>query len=563
MTVNYDSFQVNFPDEQTCMSAVAAMTYAREAMSYCRKWLNQGLPTAFAMELAAVTHVPQQQGEMAEMGSILGKEKGDAAKMEHMVSGPSRWGKHIPLPDSWSKVMDDSLSPRQQITKGLNRALTRSVTRARSLSRVLSQCLTLRPSGLKGVGMPGGHDGMLQPLQPAEGGPIAIAVYFSTPMGMAVARIKPEHLLAVAQDPSLNEVLAVPVQSSARKAFKTIDSSISNASESSTGSSTTSEPVTAAGSQQGVEFAFNQKVEDEIMLAKAESGFLSVLSHAGSSGSVNSNVTAMRVSHVQSVFAVVRIGVSKKKREAKAEILEDDTGGKGADVTRLKRTPAVAAAAAVAAADATAAVTATQPESGGSSLGSGSSKAAQGAAAVQSLPAAYRMPILAAIAALLLTQLLLQPGTTLLLLLLMAVALYVYQPSLFSRSAVASVVPRDESQTSDSATSDELRDQPNELSSVFATWKAPSGHEHDWELTILDAELVKQPSAYLQTQVCTHHSWHNTSVCVRTLLQRSSHSSDASCTLTGIDMHLHCLLSSSGSYSGFIMNAMHAVFTIF
>jgi hypothetical protein len=170
-----------FEDPEAARAAAGAIAYARAADADVSQWVSAGLPTCFALEFAGAAF------EWAAPG-------GDAAAA---ALGPGPWGGGVRLPAEWGSVLArEAAEPRAPIAPASSLSLCRAF------------------SGLPGSPLAAGAAG--GPASPrgaaaGAGGPAALAVTVATPLGLAVARVRLDHLVALQRDPTLCSALAVPL----------------------------------------------------------------------------------------------------------------------------------------------------------------------------------------------------------------------------------------------------------------------------------------------------------------------------------------------------------------
>ncbi len=189
----------NFQSDEDVAQTASTILFQRAQARACQHWLSKGLPAAFAVQLSHVNAVlaasghqgqhnapqqqslqqpwlqPQQQAQQQQRQQQEEGRQGEQLLPWHSVTpGQLQWGSVVPLPAAWD---------------GIIAAPARSA---------LQHCSCT----------PLGCEDMQGPL-PGVQGPKALEVRFSTPLGMAVARVTPKHVTAALQEAVWGQVRIV------------------------------------------------------------------------------------------------------------------------------------------------------------------------------------------------------------------------------------------------------------------------------------------------------------------------------------------------------------------
>jgi len=315
-----------FEEQETALAAAAAIGYARAAQADASRWLACGLPTNFAIELAgafydAASH-PVAPSLPASFGALspaaAARAAGCSSSGSTVALGPGPWGEIVELPGLWNEMLThtDPYAPLPDALQQLGSSsvfATAAAAAAAAAGSMQQQCasdaerrssrthsingyvreilIAPRRHSSGGGGCSSEAAAAIQAMRTA-GGPAALVVHFSTPLGLAVARIRPEHLMAVQRDEALFEVLAVPVAAAGGNASS---AAASSSALSSAQFSSGDAPAAAAAAAATPRPCFHHVVA-ELLQPKDASAC---------------DGNAVEVQHSQSMYAVLQIALEK------------------------------------------------------------------------------------------------------------------------------------------------------------------------------------------------------------------------------------------------------------
>ena len=205
-----DYFLVSFTDQEEAAAAAGAIVYAIATTRATAGYLYKGLPPAFALGLAGVAVDYRPSSCFYGSSSSSNKVHWPGVVPIH---GPAPWAVAVPLPSSWQAVLNKDM--QQLLQLGLPTGDTlRDSSEQRSLNRSavsLRRCHSLlKSAATANMNQCILREYLLQPKVLPKGSPEAVAVHLSTPMGVAVARVTPQHVEMAVAVPDCNVVLAVP-----------------------------------------------------------------------------------------------------------------------------------------------------------------------------------------------------------------------------------------------------------------------------------------------------------------------------------------------------------------
>jgi hypothetical protein len=266
-----------FDDAEAARAAAAAIAYARSADADAARWLASGLPTNFAIELAGAAFDAASHPAAPALPA-----PGAAASQSQAALGPAAWGAAaVPLPRAWGALLSRTEAAAAAVAAHAS-AQSRRVSRSHSLSGYVRDLLPPPAGAGRAPSLGGAAAPAAAPLHAAAGGPATLVVHVSTPLGLASARIRLEHLVALQHDEAMCEVLAAPAAAAAAAA---------------SGGAGAVAPAGSDGSALGVQPCFYHEVTALVKPRDAAA--------AAAPGG------AAEVRHAQSVYAVLRIALSK------------------------------------------------------------------------------------------------------------------------------------------------------------------------------------------------------------------------------------------------------------
>jgi hypothetical protein len=226
-----DSTTLLFDDQETARSAAAAIMYAHSVDADATRWVACGLPTCFSIELACAVFEGGASGGAAAGGGAAAAGpwglSAAAAAAPGAALGPGPWGGAVNLPAGWCEVLTHaadapppsppralsqtsfSLSPRQ--APGAPRRASLTISRSASALGHAADVVSRSATAGGFVGAAAAASPRAAAAAAAPRGPNSLAVYFSTPLGLAVAHVRAQHLVALQRDGRLDTVLAVPL----------------------------------------------------------------------------------------------------------------------------------------------------------------------------------------------------------------------------------------------------------------------------------------------------------------------------------------------------------------
>ncbi|KIY95829.1 hypothetical protein MNEG_12132 [Monoraphidium neglectum] len=277
-----DHCTITFDDAETARAAAGAIAYARGADADAARWLACGLPTSFSIELA---------GAAFEAPPRASTPPAPTPVPAAFALGPGPWGATVELPPVWCEHL--------------------SVAAAAGSETPLSRGASLAAAGRRTLSVPGAAPG--RPSLCGAGADAgscreaaALVVTFSTPLGLAAARVRPEHLLALLHDESADGVLAPPLN----PYFSAAPASAAGRAPTPVGTGAGAAGPAAAAAQP----CFLHRVRASVLPKNPAAAEAAAAQHGGAAGPSG----AVEVEHSQCIYAVLQIALVKAPAPALA-----------------------------------------------------------------------------------------------------------------------------------------------------------------------------------------------------------------------------------------------------